>query len=328
VWLRSFADDGPIDISVCIANWNGREMLRRCLESLHDIPQGVRLEIIVVDNASTDGAAEMVARDFPEAILIRNPTNAGFARASNQAAARASGHYLLFLNNDTELPPFALGKLVAFADEHPEAGMIGPRLRDAHGNVQISYRRKPTLATLLHRTALVRASRLFRRSYREYRRERFDPEHRGSVEMLMGAAVLMPRRVFEDGGKWDEDFRFGGEDLELSARVGQRHALLYHPDVEVTHLGRVSSRDNVGFATEGLMAGYVLYLRKIGTSRAALNLYKLAVTLDAPCQLVIKSIEGIGRRLAGRSEKAAKSWLAAKGQLHFLKQGLIRFWRA
>src|SRR5437868_15373321 len=96
-WRREFLDNGPIDVSVCIANWNCRELLRACLESLHDRPQGVRLETIVVDNASTDGAAEMVAREFPEVILIRNSTNRGFSRANNQAARRASGRYLFFL---------------------------------------------------------------------------------------------------------------------------------------------------------------------------------------------------------------------------------------
>ena len=112
----SFLGEGPIDVSVCIANWNCRELLRVCLGSLLDCPQGVRLEVIVVDNASSDGAAEMVAREFPEVVLVRNPVNRGFARASNQAAERAAGRYLFFLNNDTQVPPETLGRLVAYAE--------------------------------------------------------------------------------------------------------------------------------------------------------------------------------------------------------------------
>src|SRR5580700_9489442 len=96
-WVQSLSDDGPIDVSVCIANWNCCELLRACLESLHDRPQGVRMETIVVDNASDDGAADMVARDFPEVVLIRNAENVGFSRASNQAAAQARGRNLFFL---------------------------------------------------------------------------------------------------------------------------------------------------------------------------------------------------------------------------------------
>jgi GT2 family glycosyltransferase len=317
-----------MDVSVCIANWNCRDMLRACLHSLLRQPQGARLEVIVVDNASSDGAAKMVAAEFPDAALVQNGENLGFAKASNQAAALARGRHLLFLNNDTLVPEHAIGKLFAFAEQNPHLGMIGPRLRDSAGEFQISYRSRPTVGALLHRTVLFRWTRLFGRSYRDYRRSRFNPFHRGPVDLLMGAAVLMPRTIFEECGRWDEDFPFGGEDLELAARVGRKHQVYYLPDVEITHYGRVSSRQNIGFSTESVAAGYIQYLRKMGTPHWQIIGYKLVVSFDSPLQLLGKILEYLSRRLAGRREKASKSLLAARGLWHFVRYSYPKFWKA
>jgi N-acetylglucosaminyl-diphospho-decaprenol L-rhamnosyltransferase len=327
-WVQSIRDDVPIDVTVCIANWNCRELLRGCLESLRDRPQGVWVETIVVDNASTDGAADMVAHDFPEVVLIRNAENVGFSRASNQAAEAARGRHLFFLNNDTVVPAGALRRLVAYADAHPEVGMIGPRLRDGRGRPQISYRRKPTVAALLHRTVLLRWTGLFRRASRRYRRADFNPLEQRRVEVLAGAAVFLPREVFLAAGRWDEGFAFGGEDIDLCVRVNELRAVVYLPDVEVTHFGRVSSRENVAFADAQLPAGHVRLLRKLGTDWAALLAYKALVTCDAPCACVAKWCQfGVRRMFSGR-RKAARSQLAARGTWYFLTRGLGKFWKA
>jgi GT2 family glycosyltransferase len=321
-------DDGPVDVSVCIANWNCRDLLRACLESLHDQPQGVRLETLVVDNASADGAADMVEREFPEVILQRNTANLGFARANNQAAQRARGRYLFFLNNDTLVPPGSLGRLVDFADLHPHAGLIGPRLRDPHGRAQVSYRLRPTLATMLHRTSLLRWTGLLRHAYRSYRRDHFDPNTTRTVEVLMGAAMLLPRDVFFSCGGWDEEFTFGGEDLDLSSRVGRNHQVLFHPNVEILHYGRASTRQHIGYASSNMAIGFLRYLRKCGYSRPTLLTYKLVVTLDAPVQWLHKGVQYAWRRVRGRIVKAEKSLLAMRGVGHFMLHGLPAFWRA
>jgi GT2 family glycosyltransferase len=327
-WRRDLLDARPVDVSVCVANWNCREFLRACLTSLLDWPQGVRLEVIVVDNASADGAADMVAEEFPEVVLVRNAINRGFAHANNQAARKARGRYLFFLNNDTVAPPGALGQLLAFADKHPEVGMVGPRLRDAHGQYQVSYRLRPTLATLLHRVGLVRWTGLLKRAYRRYRRQGFDPERVRRVDVLMGAAMLLPRELFFACGGWDDAFTFGGEDIDLSLRVNRRAQVVYLPDVDVIHFGRVSTRQHIGFASTHMAVGFARYLRKCGYSEAALLLYKVLVTLDAPVQLVGKGLEYWCRRLRGRKEKAERSYLAFRAALHFLSRGLLAFWRA
>jgi GT2 family glycosyltransferase len=327
-WRRHFLIDGPADVSVCIANWNCRDLLRACLESLHDRPQGVSVETIVVDNGSSDGAADMVAEEFPEVLLVRNATNLGFARANNQAAQRATGRYLLFLNNDTVVPAGTLRRLFDYAEAHPEAGMIGPRLRDAEGRCQVSYRQRPTVGTLLHRTCLLRWTGLLRGAYRNYRREDFDPNATRPVDVLMGAAVLLPRQRFFGCGGWDESFNFGGEDLDLSTRINREAAVVYLPEVEITHYGRVSTRQHIGYASSQMTVGFARYLRKSGCSRAALLLYKLVVTLDAPVQLVGKAVQYLWRRLRGRRKDAERSRLAFKGLAHFVLRGLWAFWRA
>lgn len=320
--------NGPIDVSVCIANWNCRDMLRTCLESLQDRPQGVRLETIVVDNGSSDGAADMVAREFPEVVPIRNATNAGFARANNQAARVARGRYLFFLNNDTEVPAGSLKRLLDFADRHPEAGIIGPRLRDAQGDIQVSHRRRPTVAILVHRTTLLRWTGIFRSAHRCYRRGTVDDPSPRGVDILMGAAMLLPRQVFFNVGGWDEDFVFGGEDMDLSVRVGASHTLIYYPGVEILHHGRVSTRLHSRFSAASIPCGFVRYLRKTDTSTPAILLYKLALTLDAPVQLLEKCLQSLWRLLRGRSTDARRSWLVARSLGQFMLYGLPAFWRA
>jgi GT2 family glycosyltransferase len=317
----------PVDVSVCIVNWNCCRLLRDCLESLHDRPQGVRLETIVVDNASKDGAADMVAALFPEVVLRRNAANLGFSRANNQGSALARGRYLFFLNNDTVVPGGTLRRLFDFAEAHPEVGMLGPLLRDGQGNVQVSYRRRLTLAALVHRINLLRWTGLLSRAHRRYRREDFDPKTTRAVEVLMGAALFVRRDVFEECGRWDEGFVFGGEDLELSVRVGRRYPLVFFPRVEITHYGRVSSRQNHGYLTAHMAAGHIRYLRKAGYSRLAVGAYKLALTLDVPVQLVRKGVEYLVRRLRGRRAKAQKSLLQFRGLRHLLFRNLGTLWK-
>ncbi len=321
------SDDTP-EVSVCIVNWNCVDLLRKCLASVFDQPQGVRYEVVVVDNASTDGAADMVEAEFPDVVLVRNRDNRGFSKGNNQAAAVARGKYLFFLNNDTALPAGTLGEFVGFAQRNPGVGMVGPRLRGADGTHQISYRTKPTLGALLHRISILRWTGLFRKAYYRYRRDTFEPDGVRPVEVLMGAAVFLPREVFESSGRWDERYRFGGEDIDLSTQVGRDHQLVYFSNVEILHHGRVSSRANVGFSAPNVAIGYVHYFRKSGAGRPALVVYKMLVTVDTPVQIAAKVFQAGTRFATGRWWKAKKSWLAAKGLAHFFRNDLVRFWKA
>jgi GT2 family glycosyltransferase len=288
----------------------------------------VRVEVIVVDNASTDGAADMVARDFPEATLIRNDVNRGFAAANNQAARIATGECLFFLNNDTLVPPGTLGPLADLLRSQPEVVLVGPRLVGRDGRPQTTHRRQPTLATFLHRTWVFRLTRRFRRSYHEYRRTPCDQEWPGAVEMLVGAALLIRRTSFEQLGGWDEGFTFGGEDLDFCSRARRLGLIMHEPRVSIVHVGSVSTRDNIGFASAHILAGYARFFRKMGATNRQMLAYKLAVTLDAPGRFVTKSLQALWRRLVGRRRAAARSWNDAQGALAFLRRGLGELWRA
>ena len=184
------------------------------------------------------------------------------------------------------------------------------------------------MATLLHRTSLLRWTGLLRGAYRRYRRQEFDPNATRVVEVLMGAAMFLPREVFFTCGAWDEDFAFGGEDIELSARVSRHYQVVYLPGIEITHFGRVSTRQHIGFASTNMAIGFARYLRKSGCPRAGLLLYKLVVTLDAPVHMTDKALQYLWRRWRGRHDKAEKSLLALRGFGHFLYKGLGPFWRA
>jgi GT2 family glycosyltransferase len=143
----------------------------------------------------------------------------------------------------------------------------------------------------------------------------------------MGAAMFLPREVFFTCGPWDEDFTFGGEDLELSVRVGRSYQVVYFPSAEITHFGRESTRQHIGFATTNMVIGFGRFLRKSGCSATGLVLFKLVVTLDAPVQIAGKILQYCWRRLWGRRDKAAKSMLALRGQIYFLIKGLFAFWK-
>jgi GT2 family glycosyltransferase len=147
------------------------------------------------------------------------------------------------------------------------------------------------------------------------------------VEVLLGAALFMPREVFRGCGPWDEGYTFGGEDLDLCYRIGRRHRVIYNPGVEVIHYGQTSTRLNPGFALPHITNGFLRYLRQTGCPRPALWAYKIVMTLDAPVQIVEKAAQYLWRRARGRRRDADKSLAVVRGRWHFLRSGLLALWR-
>ncbi|SHL66719.1 hypothetical protein SAMN05444414_12542 [Roseovarius marisflavi] len=231
-----------IDLSIVIVNWNTRKMTRECLASVSSGLGDLAAEILVVDNASTDGSADMVEADFPEVALIRNSENRGFAAANNQGFNMARGKHVLLLNTDTLVHGNALPASVVWLNAHPDVGAMGCRVLNTDGSVQLTCSMYPSvLNQILQLSGLskLRHPRFFgRHSMTHWLR---DSER--EVEVISGCYLLVRRSVIDQIGLLDENFFFFGEETDWCKRMrdaGWR--LMFAPVGEITHHGSVSAR--------------------------------------------------------------------------------------
>lgn len=228
-------------LSILIVNWNVRDLLRRCLCSIFANLPPFPLEVIVVDNSSTDGSVEMVRTEFPQVRLIANPDNRGFPAANNQGLAIAQGRYVLLLNPDTEVVGDALEAMVAFADAHPDVGVVGPMLLNPDGTVQSSRRRFPTLMTAVFESTWLQPYAPRRLLTRYYVLDRPDDEIQ-DVDWVTGAALMARREAIEQVGPLDEGFFMYSEELDWCRRFREAGwRVVYLPTARVVHYGGKSS---------------------------------------------------------------------------------------
>jgi N-acetylglucosaminyl-diphospho-decaprenol L-rhamnosyltransferase len=318
------------DVSVCIVNWNGRDMLRNLLASLRTSDSALRLQVIVVDNASSDDSLAGAEAAFPGVEIVRNDRNRGFAKANNQCAERAMSRYLFFLNNDTLAHVGAITTLVRFLDSHPDYVAVGPKLIGSDGEPQHTGRQLPTFRVILHQRVLIFSNwcRIFAGHYRRYRYGAFEPEHEADLPQLAAAALLVRRDVFEKAGRWDEGFEFGVEDVDLCLRLGRLGRIRYLPAASFTHFGRITSQANYGFTYAAYECGYARYLRKHHRSRLAAPVYKLLITLDTPLRLGFLGTQLLGYKLIRRRDAAERTWRRLTAVAGFYFGGLGKFWRA
>jgi hypothetical protein len=230
-------------LSIIIVSWNVRDLLAACLASLPRGPQ-----VIVVDNASADGSAEMVATRFPDACLLANTENRGFTGGNYDGLKRASGSYVLFLNPDTVADEDALPLMFDYMDAHPDVGVVGPQLRYADGTLQSSRRRFPTLAmALLESTPLAWHWPPSRNPWaRRYHMEDLPAAGEQEVDWLVGAALMTRREVLDQVGGFDEGYFMYSEELDWQRRVKQAGwKVVYLADAIITHYEGKSSEQVV-----------------------------------------------------------------------------------
>ena len=233
------------DLSVIIVNRNTRELLAACLRSIAALPDRVVCEIIVVDNGSSDGSPDMVARRFPSVHLIRNQTNTGFAYPNNQGLAVSSGRHVMLLNSDTEVQPYAFERLVEFMDANCDVGACGPKLLYPDGRPQPSCGSFPSMWREFCDTFFL--DRLFRRS-RWFGNQftHFDHLHTAPVDQPAGAALVVRREILETVGPLDERFKIYYNDVDWCYRIHLAGWKIYfvHDAVVIHHWGATTRSEN------------------------------------------------------------------------------------
>jgi hypothetical protein len=270
------ASQYPPTLTVIIVSWNTIHLLRACLESLAAASLAPQMEVIVVDNASSDGSAAMVEHAFPSVRLLRNSENVGFARANNQAICYSRAPFVLLLNSDTVVPPHALAHLLEFMQQHPEAGACGPRLLQPDGEPQaFAFGGDPTPGYLLRR-GLVRL--LLRRPLHNWHTTQVQP-----VDWVSGACLLVRRAAIQQAGLLDEHFFMYFEDNDWCLRI--RHCgwqVYYNPQVAITHIGGQSLAQNPAARRAYYHSLNYFYSQHYGTLarlwlRVALAFYRIAM---------------------------------------------------
>jgi len=293
-----------LQISVIIVNWNGGALLRNTVESVTAFPPAIEYEVVIVDNASTDDSlallrASEVAQPLLDAkrlSIIENEENIGFGRANNQAFALTNSRLLLLLNPDTEVTAGSIDRLIRTIDSRARIGVVGPKLLNADGSLQISVWRNPPAAWEIMLSQL-KLYQLFPRSFRgelllgghwDHARER-------SVPMLSGAAMLVRRKVIEDVGGFDERFHMYGEDNEWCLRIARAGwDLVFQPAAVIRHHGAKSALQrwtNLEKLRVQLEANY--FFQKESLSRPSLVTNQLASYVTALGQHLVRRMRGV-----------------------------------
>lgn len=229
--------ENPMNISIIIVNYNGAEVVLNCLASLVQTVVMEGTEIIVVDNASTDGSPAAIAEQFPAVRLIPQSKNVGFGAANNVGVAHARGEYVFLLNSDTVLLTDVIPTLVAKFHQYPGVGIVGPRLLNPDHSFQLSTAYAISLWGEFRTLMQVRQYRQL--AHRSALAKRYGRDL--SVDIVVGAAMMMRRSLYQQVGGFDETFFMYLEESDLCQRVRELgYQILYTPDGELIHIGGYS----------------------------------------------------------------------------------------
>jgi N-acetylglucosaminyl-diphospho-decaprenol L-rhamnosyltransferase len=230
-----------LDLTIIVANYNTRELLRSCIESVFRYTEGINFEVICIDDDSPDGSADMVAAFFPQVILVRNPRRLLYARNHNLGMSMSRARYACHLDSDTLLTNNAFAAMVSFMDDHPEVAACGPKLLNGDGSLQHCIRGFSGAGTFmlqaLYWHKLFPQSRVMNRYYNTD----FDYSRPQPVESIGTTAYLVRRTTWEQAGMFDERFRQSVVDLPYNFMLSRKgYKVYYTPCAEVVHFGSQS----------------------------------------------------------------------------------------
>jgi len=233
------SQEGAVKLSILLVNHNDRANLGGCLESVREHVLGIAYEIVVVDNASSDGSQNFLRERFPEVRLFCNDVNTGFSQANNRGIRECKGEYLLLLNTDTVLLPQAVGLMLEALKADPEVGAAGPALLSGENTFQVSFGNKVDFFhEMLQKTILNLFYKVLLKKSRSPRK----------VEWLSAACLCVRAKVLQEVGCFDENYFLYFEDIDLCVRIRKRgYSLLFIPEARVLHLGgAVTAKDKLG----------------------------------------------------------------------------------
>ena len=301
-----------MDVSIIIVNWNTRDFLRDCLSSVFNQTQGIEFEVIVIDNGSSDRSVQMVEAEFPQVTIIANAENRGFAAANNQGMAIARGRYVLLLNSDTVVLDNAIAKTVKFADEHPQAAVVGCKVLNPDRTLQRDCFMYPSPLNMLlaatHLYKIFPKSRFFGREEMTW----WDYNDVREVETICGCFSLVRNEAIKQVGLMDEMYFVYGDDPDWCYRFKKKcWKVLFVPNAQIIHYGGQTTKYMASAFLLQLHGARLMFIKKHRDAlsfRLACFFTALFFLLRVPYWAIVAVLNRSERKRA-----AATAWTYLKG---------------
>ena len=259
-----------IDLSIIIVNWNTKQLLLDCIASIYGTIKRSSFEVIVVDNASSDGSAEAVSHAYPAVKVLKNSLNLGYSGANNMAMRQMRGRHAVILNSDTYLKESSLDDMADFMEHYPEAGICGPQLLNADGTLQNSAGNFPVLLTEFTSKHLLKvlSPRIY---YRAFGTKHTVFKEPAQVDVVLGACMMVRKRAIESVGIMDEDYFLFYEETDWCYRMRRSGWRTYYlPEVKVYHFGGQSRKEiNLRSRVESWRSRYLFYKKNMHLTSCA-----------------------------------------------------------